>query len=139
MYAIDEYGNLFAKNSRALNGVGYFNHSSFNAGKDILCAGMLETLNTGELVMISNQSGHYTPPRQNLWDAVDYLVTEGVNTTNTMVQLYEKSTTGFANGVDQAGMAQQMVPGIYRHDFTVAQFHANYLLRAPAPILRHRA
>lgn len=72
-YAIDEHGNLFSQDDRAAPG--QFNHSSFNAGKDVICAGFIRA-NVGVLQSISNNSGHYKPTQQNLWNAVQMLTQE---------------------------------------------------------------
>ncbi|MGH7554061.1 MAG: hypothetical protein ACREMQ_13650, partial [Longimicrobiales bacterium] len=54
-YAIDRYGNLFSKMEAVAPGRGSrFNHSSYCAGKEILCAGTLGCDN-GRLVYISGQ------------------------------------------------------------------------------------
>lgn len=58
-YAADKYGNIFSKPINGFNGT-FFNHSSYCAGKEILCAGTLATKD-GKLLYVSNLSGHYKP------------------------------------------------------------------------------
>jgi hypothetical protein len=76
MYAMDRYGNLFAKSSRMMGDL-YFNHSSFNAGREVICAGMIHGTG-GELDCISNESGHYQPTRADLFSCVKKLRDDGV-------------------------------------------------------------
>lgn len=76
MYAIDKYGNILgvsleAGHKMAGNSV-RFNHSSLNAGKDVICAGMLRCQD-GRLKYIDNASGHYAPTKQNLIEALQFL------------------------------------------------------------------
>jgi len=73
-YAIDEYGNLFTMPFPD-PAVEQFNHSSFNAGKDVVCAGVI-WVNQGVLVAIDNNSGHYKPSQENLHHAVTLLIQE---------------------------------------------------------------
>ncbi len=76
MYAMDAYGNLFAKNDNL--GATQFNHSSFNAGREVVCAGMIAG-GHGRLYFIDNNSGHYQPSRQDLWSCVNKLRNAGVH------------------------------------------------------------
>ena len=91
MYAIDSYGNLFTKDPGVVNkadNVEYFNHSSFNAGKDVISAGML-VIRDGLLLQIDNNSGHYKPTRSNLHEAVRLLEEEGLKLQQATVLVYE--------------------------------------------------
>ena len=72
-YAIGPYGNIYSTNDLAANG--QFNHSSFNAGKNVVCAGMVKVVG-GQLRMISNNSGHYKPTQQHLYNAMQLLAQE---------------------------------------------------------------
>lgn len=88
MYAMDKYGNLFCKNADPIAAMSeFFNHSSFNTGHDVICAGCLAITN-GILQMIDNNSGHYKPTRDNLHNCVQVLDDEGVDLTNTEVELH---------------------------------------------------
>ena len=98
MWAMDIYGNLFVKDSKVINGKGYFNHSSFNAGKDVICAGTL-IINQGSLAYIDNQSGHYKPSVPDLRNACALLANEcGVNFANVRVGI----TGGFTGNAPGA-------------------------------------
>ncbi|EEW8379133.1 hypothetical protein HFU94_004198 [Salmonella enterica] len=55
-----------------------FHHSSFLEGAPILSAGEL-SINCGELVGITNKSGHYKPDDDNFLDMLGYLKSQGVN------------------------------------------------------------
>lgn len=70
-YVIDQYGCLYSSN-QIFDKKYSFNHSTFNAGKDVLCAGTLKVAQ-GRLTMLSNSSGHYKPTRANLHNAVRML------------------------------------------------------------------
>ncbi len=86
-YAMDEYGNLFCKDAMPLHGARWFNHSSFNAGKDVICAGTL-TIAAGQLLAIDNCSGHYKPTRENLHNCLASLAQDGVDLSQTLVNLH---------------------------------------------------
>jgi hypothetical protein len=75
MYAMDGYGNLFARADNL--GAEQFNHSSFNAGREVICAGMIGA-QQGQLSFISNESGHYQPSRADLYSCVKKLLDAGV-------------------------------------------------------------
>lgn len=75
IWAMDEYGHLYcAEGQMAMQR----NHSSFNAGKDIICAGAIATRD-GMLQRIDNASGHYKPDRQALHRALKTLEDEGLD------------------------------------------------------------
>ena len=90
MYAMDEYGNLIAKpeeeGDTLPTGFGRFNHSSFNAGKDVMCAGMV-LFSKGKLLYLDINSGHYKPTRENLENALQILKDEGADLTHTVAGL----------------------------------------------------
>jgi len=48
------------------------NHSSLNAGADVICAGEIEFQN-GMITYISNESGHYKPKPRQLQNCVNSL------------------------------------------------------------------
>ncbi len=95
MWSMDRYGNLFVKDSQGLNGKGYFNHSSFNAGNEVICAGMIVFNANGVLVHIDNGSGHYQPPKSALHAACVRLQSEGADFSNVRVQLHGNLGNGF--------------------------------------------
>jgi len=94
MYAMDRYGNLFQNPTAGGTGVhvttaygaqfGSYNHSTFNAGRGVICAGTIG-INNGNLVWVDNNSGHYKPTKDNLKEAIEILVNEGVDTTGAWV------------------------------------------------------
>ena len=96
-YAIDQYSNLFTRDDRAaVDSSGnpiQFNHSSFNAGRDVMCAGVIKIWQ-GELISISNNSGHYKPSRRLLYGVVNMFKDEGVKLDNTEVQVWEPPPGG---------------------------------------------
>lgn len=80
IWAMDTYGNLLGANPQVHHqsdaGTGQWNHSSLNAGKDVICAGTMRIVG-GQLTMISNESGHYQPNATKLSNAIATLVEEG--------------------------------------------------------------
>ncbi len=93
MWAMDRYGNLFVDydnsgygrhvlNLRvdqakgAITARGQTNHSSFCAGREVVCAGNIFFWK-GQMIHIDNSSGHYAPSRQALFNAVSILWNEG--------------------------------------------------------------
>jgi hypothetical protein len=93
MWAMDRYGNLFVDydnqgygrhvlqvkkdfGAAAIKARGQTNHSSFCAGREVICAGNIFFWK-GQLLHIDNGSGHYAPNRQALYNAVSILWNEG--------------------------------------------------------------
>jgi hypothetical protein len=93
MYAMDSYGNLFispaateAAVSDMLNAGGFrfFNHSSFNAGREVTCAGMI-CIQAGVLRWIDNNSGHYKPSPDKVCQAIKLLAADGADVSGTVI------------------------------------------------------
>lgn len=94
-YAIDRYGNLFSVDEASHGG--QFNHSSFNAGNDVVCAGMIHVDN-GVLLKIDNNSGHYAPTQAQLYEAAKMLHAELKGASpNAIARLFDFSNAA-ANG-----------------------------------------
>lgn len=88
MWAMDRYGNFFVKAAGAIRGKGaYFNHSSFCAGTDVVCAGVCMFNKGGVLVYLDNNSGHYKPDAEAVRSALAFLSDEGVNISLVRVGL----------------------------------------------------
>jgi len=89
MFAVDSYGNLFAsrpdfeakdkENKKVL-----WNHSSFNAGKDVVCAGHIKIVK-GALVQVDTDSGHYKPQREELYSLLKIFQEEKIDLSRTEV------------------------------------------------------
>ncbi|TWT58100.1 hypothetical protein KOR42_14710 [Thalassoglobus neptunius] len=82
-YAIDNYGNLFSVDHTRFDATldptaQRFNHSSFNAGKDVICAGVM-IVDNGRLKYIDNNSGHYKPDKIQVINALRFLRECGVD------------------------------------------------------------
>lgn len=86
-YVIDEYGNVYSSNE-VFDRTYSFNHSTFNAGKDVICAGTIKA-NDGQLTKITNASGHYKPSRQDLHNAVRFLSDAGIDLSRLVVTVSE--------------------------------------------------
>ena len=76
IFVMDEHGNFFASKSHF---VGRFHHSSLLAGAPVAAAGEIEVRN-GELIAISDRSGHYLPGRKFTDQAIAELQRCGVDT-----------------------------------------------------------
>lgn len=104
---MDKYGNLFVEaTGERKDYVSYssrggytvktsdaFNHSSFTAGNDVICAGCIHVgydsragrEEPGVLSFIDNNSGHYKPTAENLHNCIIVLRDQGVNIDDVMV------------------------------------------------------
>ncbi len=89
MYAVDKYGNLFTKAINGFNGT-YFNHSSFCAGREIICAGTIVCIE-GELKFISTNSGHYKPPPPQLQLYLAALAEEDVDLSDVCCAVLDRN------------------------------------------------
>ena len=95
MYAMDRYGNLFVDydnmghakfrlgvhnntTKAARTDRGQTNHSSFCAGREVICAGCIFFWK-GQLIHIDNNSGHYAPSPAALRKTVEILGDEGTS------------------------------------------------------------
>ncbi len=104
MFAMDRYGNLFVGNDNQRHGQytlglatnqmkgarldrGQTNHSSFCAGREVICAGTIFFWK-GQLIHIDNNSGHYAPKRNALYQAVKILAGDGTNIDYLRVLLF---------------------------------------------------
>jgi hypothetical protein len=109
MYAMDKYGNLFVVGrQQRMNAAEYvernggtcqvkhtmqWNHSSFLAGADALCAGFIHigyncarrSVQAGWLSAIDNGSGHYKPNSEQLRNCLRALRDQGVQVETTRV------------------------------------------------------
>lgn len=95
-YAIDRYGNLFSVDEVAHKG--QFNHSSFNAGNDVVCAGMIHVVN-GVLHKIDNNSGHYAPTQAQLHNAAQMIFAELKGASpNAIARLFDFTNAGAHGG-----------------------------------------
>lgn len=78
-FAMDRYGNLFSKpTAQASKANLRFNHSTYLAGREVLCAGTL-TCKDGHLLKMTNLSGHYRPDAHALRQALMAIGAEGVD------------------------------------------------------------
>lgn len=75
VFVMDRYGNLYLSNAHE---VGRFHHSSFLDGQPVAAAGEMEVHN-GELVGVTDRSGHYKPDAGLLQQAMGQMKQQGVN------------------------------------------------------------
>ncbi|MGQ0700409.1 MAG: hypothetical protein ACT4PZ_19495 [Panacagrimonas sp.] len=89
LWAMDAYANMYVFDvdpaGRNLTGLDQVNHSTVNAGKGVICAGMI-AVDQGVLKVITNTSGHYKPSKQDLARALEILVGEGLNLSQAEVR-----------------------------------------------------
>jgi hypothetical protein len=84
-FAMDRYGNLFSKPTAEASKENLrFNHSTYLAGKEVVCAGTL-ACKDGHLLKITNLSGHYRPDAAALRRALIMIGAEGVNLNDVAV------------------------------------------------------
>lgn len=101
-YAIDTSERLYVLNEGDI-GIKY-NHSSILSGAPVICAGEI-AIEQGRLKFIDNNSGHYKPGTDNLYDAVMILHYNGVNTRTFQVR-DEKTDTDYVTGAALIGNAR---------------------------------
>jgi hypothetical protein len=79
-WVMDGYGNLYTTDHHveedSLGQHERFNHSTLNAGKDVVCAGILQA-DQGYLTYLDNASGHYKPQRANVVEALQIIKDSG--------------------------------------------------------------
>jgi hypothetical protein len=81
IFIMNENGEiLFSKYQE----VGKFHHSSFTAGAEISTGGEI-WIENGEIIQISNNSGHYHPSKESLNFVLDELTKRGVNVTSIKI------------------------------------------------------
>jgi hypothetical protein len=103
MYAMDSYGNLFIskpshddptlQTTLTQRGLSYFNHSTFNAGREVTCAGFI-CIENGLLRWIDNNSGHYKPGGKQVQQALKLLDADGADLSETIGAVCVYSNTG---------------------------------------------
>ncbi len=96
MWSMDKYGNLFVKDVKAI-GSRMFNHSSFNAGNEVICAGVIVFNPGGVLVYLDNNSGHYQPNAETVRSALDFLRGENISLNGVRVGLVKSDGSGMVN------------------------------------------
>lgn len=81
IFVMDEYGNIYASKYQS---VGKFHHSSFLGGKPVAAAGEI-TVKNGNIVEISNRSGHYQPSQQMNLQVINELKNRGTDTSKITI------------------------------------------------------
>ena len=74
IFVLSHEGDLFLTTAQA---IGRFHHSSFVAGAPVAAAGEM-TVHHGQVLALSNRSGHYMPPRACLGRVLEKLRQMGV-------------------------------------------------------------
>ncbi len=87
IFVMDEHGNIYASNHHA---PGRFHHSSFLAGQPVAGAGELRVID-GKLEVLSDQSGHYRPPREFTRQVVEHLRSLGVEIRDDQIEYHATS------------------------------------------------
>jgi hypothetical protein len=87
LWTMDRYGNMFIYDDYPLGkkvGIRQVNHSTMNAGKEVICAGMIR-VDKGQVTKITNTSGHYKPTHQHFAEALTILSEEGLDLSGAEV------------------------------------------------------
>jgi hypothetical protein len=125
-YAIDAYGNIYAANEdemRHHNPEGTrFNHSSLNAGKGVISAGII-VVDAGRLVAIDNLSGHYKPTMDNLHNGVCLLHEMRVPLEGVCVDVGFRTAAAWVRDPATGVVSNKTIEGTWRYDG--ARFAAN--------------
>ncbi|MBC7622158.1 MAG: hypothetical protein H7232_02095 [Aeromicrobium sp.] len=146
IYAMDEYGNLFIEGDNMKPKDMGFQHSSFLAGRPVLCAGSIK-IEDGRLVSIDNSSGHYRPTQKNLYQALLELSNQKVTLDNVVCDVSDgPNGTGFYTSAEEVlankGAMTSKHPSYYADGIekkkrisAVAQ-HQNKRVDGPVPASR---
>ncbi len=86
IFVMDENGTFYASKQQK---VGEFHHSSLLAGKPVAAAGEIGVI-TGELMLLSDRSGHYRPSQEFTRQALGALAGAGVDLSNVNMLLTVK-------------------------------------------------
>jgi hypothetical protein len=81
IFVMDEHGRFYASKWHK---PGEFHHSSLVAGDPVAAAGEIDVRN-GQVLVVSDKSGHYIPRRAFTYQALDKLRIEGVDLTNVQL------------------------------------------------------
>ena len=84
IFVMDENGDLYASKFQER---GAFHHSSILAGDPVAGAGELKVTD-GKLEIISDNSGHYSPPRPYTMQVVNYLRSLGVHIADNQIEYH---------------------------------------------------
>lgn len=95
-FAQDEYGNLFIGEASIESATERLNHSTMLAGKGVLCAGTLQ-INAGRLTKFNNNSGHYKPTGQHVYQGLLALQDEHADLSQTAVTIKISDHHGFGD------------------------------------------
>jgi hypothetical protein len=83
IFVMDDDGTFYASKRQR---VGEFHHSSLVAGGPVAAAGEIEAQN-GQLLAISDKSGHYRPGRAFTQQAIDELTKNGVDISKVKLNI----------------------------------------------------
>ncbi len=84
IFVMDEHGNLYASTFQRYR---HFHHSSLLGGGDVAAAGELAVLD-GEVVLLTDRSGHYMPDRSQTQQFLDQLASQGVVVDMSNIEFY---------------------------------------------------
>jgi hypothetical protein len=94
VFVMDEYGNLFIGEGSLGTKDTRLNHSTMLAGKAVLCAGTLN-VSQGVLTEFNNNSGHYKPTGEHVYQALVTLQEDGADLLKTQVTIASSATHGW--------------------------------------------
>jgi len=104
-----------------------FHHSSFVAGAAVRCAGMISVIN-GKVEMISNNSGHYRPSKDNLKKFASWLAGRNVFAPDCLVRTQDDSIpiAKFLKGVGNKPSNPQVVADLTKLGLSMASVVQRY-------------
>ncbi|WP_405136719.1 hypothetical protein [Nocardia sp. NBC_01388] len=82
IFVMDRRGRIYASNEHGAT----LKHSSFLAGDPVAAAGEL-TVAEGRITLISDNSGHYRPPRRYTFQLIDRLKRQGIDVDDIAVEM----------------------------------------------------
>jgi hypothetical protein len=94
VFVMDEYGNLFIGEGSLGTNQTRLNHSTMLAGKAVLCAGTLN-VSGGVLTEFNNNSGHYKPTGEHVYQALVALREDGVDLSRTKITIASSGQHGW--------------------------------------------
>ncbi len=102
LYVCDPMGNIYTSTPKDIIIGTEMHHSVLLGGTPALCAGIIK-VSDGKITYISNESGHYKPSTENLFNFLSFLKNQGLDLKDTQIE--DVSTKKTFNGFDEFSAA----------------------------------
>jgi hypothetical protein len=112
IFVISADGKMYSGSHR----VGDFHHSSFLAGSAVLGAGEIKTNTLGEIVSISNKSGHYQPDKRTTVNMLRKLEKEGIDLGKIEFQDINHASPNRETALTYLRREEKSVPSLVQSD-----------------------